>query len=96
MNRFNKMYWGLIIGFIAPLIVLYILFSQTGMLENWHDFSAFTYNLKATGTLILPSILVNFLFAIPYNNKPRIKFLRGIIVITLIYAIFAVISYASL
>ncbi len=86
-KKLDNIFVGLVIGLVAPFIVMYCIFYGGEILHNWYDFGAFYRNHKFTGLTLRPSLIVNLVFIVPYTKRPRMQFLKGIILATLLYAV---------
>ncbi len=85
MNKINKVYWGFIVGIVAPLVAMSILYFGSGANIDFGNTDNLSLNLKFLSPFVRLSLVVNMIFFIPYGKSPKIKFLRGLIAATFIY-----------
>jgi hypothetical protein len=92
MFKKDTLKFGILLGFLAPLISLVIYyFVRFYPLFSVNDFFTFVGQNKSQVTAIsVPCLVLNIALFTFYINTRRDKTARGIFVITLIYAIAAI------
>lgn len=83
-NKLNNMPLGIVVGLILPFIVL-ILFVLIGGFDIDWDTVMDVNNLVMISPMLRLSLIINLIFFIPYGNRPKNQFLKGLIISTLLY-----------
>ncbi len=93
MSRFNKVYWGLLVGLLCPLLALLMIYAGVDHNIDLTDIDHFKLNMKLISPFLRLSLIANMLFFIPFGHKPKVRFLRGLIGATILYGIIIVIIH---
>ena len=93
MKKFDQIWIGIVVGLIAPIIVLYVIFQLGNFMSNITDFEAFMVNFKYTVILFKPSLLVNLAIFLLFVNRNLLKFSRGMVFSTMAYVLLVVSTY---
>lgn len=93
MFKKDNLRFGLLLGFLAPLISLVIYyFVKFYPLHSVSDFITFVgQNEKQITAIIVPCLVLNIALFTFYINTRRDKTAKGIFAITLVYAIAALV-----
>ncbi len=84
----NKLYIGLLIGLVLPIIMSFVLFYflYKGDLEYW-PFVMQMINMGSIGKLLSISVLPNLIVFLIAINKERLLAARGLVTSTILYAL---------
>ncbi|MBI1305386.1 MAG: hypothetical protein GC181_02095 [Bacteroidetes bacterium] len=91
MKKIDNTWFGLLAGLIAPFAVLLIIFKLGGFMEADEDVQLLWLNIKMTTVLFRPCLLINLAIFMITINRNWLKFSRGLVFATMIYA--AVVIY---
>ena len=86
MKRFNKIYWGALLGILLPAVALYIFYKvkydhmELGeFLRSFHKMGILTHIISLS---VIPNLILFFLFM----QKNYLKGGRGVLLATFIFA----------
>ncbi|MDR2927568.1 MAG: hypothetical protein LBV41_05125 [Cytophagaceae bacterium] len=91
-EKFNRQYIGIVIGLILPLIAIFMFFSvqYAGKVEFW-EFVRLMFGIQSLGKLLSVCVLPNLIVFLTALKLDYLWAVRGVIIVTLVYATPAVI-----
>jgi hypothetical protein len=93
MHRFNKVYWGIILGLVTPLIVIIAIYIGVGAELELMNPDRLRFNLKFLSPFMRLSLIANMLYFIPYTKVRKNQLLKGLLIATFLYGIVIVIIH---
>lgn len=93
MHKFNTVWWGVLVGLVVPFLALLLIYLGVDPDIDFTDKENLTLNLTRLSPFLRLSLIANMLFFIPYGQKSKVQFLRGLIGATILYGIVIVIIH---
>ena len=93
MHRIDKVFFGVLIGLLVPFLALMTIYIYTDVDLDWSSKESLVLNLKVMSPYLRLSLIANMLFFIPFSNKSRNRFLRGLIGAMFIYGLIIIIIH---
>ena len=77
MSRFNKVYWGLLVGLLCPLLALLMIYAGVDHNIDLTDIDHFKLNMKLISPFLRLSLLPICCSSFPLDTNPKYGFYVG-------------------
>ena len=91
----NQIWYGLALGLLIPFVICYIIFFAFDAFNPWYNLYPFIEHMKLAGIILRLCVIANMFFFIPFKKRPKMYFLRGVLIATVFYAILIVTIHLS-
>jgi len=92
MKKFNNFTLGLIVGIIAPAMVIVTVLLTGELNGSFGEILSYAYEVGYLNVLMRPALLANLAIFIFFFNMRMMKICRGLIIATFVFGLYLLVS----